>query len=266
MITVIMGRTGTGKTTLAQLLEGSGLKVVKSYTTRPRRTPDEDTYHFITPEEAERVEDKLVPTVINGYEYFMTKEELEASDVVVADTVGFEGICKALPDQTVHVLYVTADAMERKVHAVKRAENKMAEEEVFLSRDASEDEQFTKFEELLASNRIPLPNCTCIMTYQNQFKESDITAFATALADSIRDHGYMKAILGECLELDVFRKAEDTGDALVSILADEGGLKTVAMSLDMLADKVLNDDKSPIRDLLMSYVRVSERFKDLRND
>ena len=41
---LIAGRTGAGKDTLVKELINREFRGVKSYTTRPKRTPDEDTH------------------------------------------------------------------------------------------------------------------------------------------------------------------------------------------------------------------------------
>lgn len=263
MITVILGRTGSGKSTLAGLLAKSGLKVAKTYTTRPKRSPDEDGYHFVTPEEAAAFEDKVIPTTINGYEYFVAGRDLDACDVIVADVNGLKGIAQRMPGSTVHVVYVEADPEQRKLNAVRRARDKISEEQVFDSRSQDEDGQFSDFEEMLRAKRIPLPNCTRMTVYPNKFDMDDITAFASILADSIREHACLRAILAESVELDIFRKNPETGEPVVTVLDDRNETKQVSLSLDALADKFLADDGSPVKDLFMSYAMVSPRFKDL---
>ena len=69
---LIIGRTASGKDTLADALRHAyGMTFVKSCTTRPRRTPDEDTHVFLTEQQAEPlVRDAVAYTRIGDYIYF----------------------------------------------------------------------------------------------------------------------------------------------------------------------------------------------------
>ena len=56
-IKIILGKMGSGKTTLAKELEKRGMKRIVTYTTRPIRPGEIDgvDYHFISPEEFNRM-------------------------------------------------------------------------------------------------------------------------------------------------------------------------------------------------------------------
>lgn len=86
---LVMGRAQTGKTTLAKKLsEMTGLKLLKTSTSRPRRTPDEDTYRFYTPEEAAAIpmEDKLFHTLaVDGFERWTGRDDFLAAGIAVLD-------------------------------------------------------------------------------------------------------------------------------------------------------------------------------------
>ena len=56
-IVLIVGESGSGKSTICdELTKRYGLKQVKSYTTRPRRSEDEDGHTFISDEEFKELE------------------------------------------------------------------------------------------------------------------------------------------------------------------------------------------------------------------
>ena len=64
---LLIGESGSGKTTLAnQLNKQYGLKILNSYTTRPKRYEDESGHVFITEEEAEQIttHDRVVADTI----------------------------------------------------------------------------------------------------------------------------------------------------------------------------------------------------------
>lgn len=89
---LIMGRAHTGKTTLANALaKNYGLRLLKTSTDRPRRFPEEDTYHFYTKEEAAKIpkdEKYFLTTALDEYERWTSKEDILAADVAVLDPIG----------------------------------------------------------------------------------------------------------------------------------------------------------------------------------
>ena len=150
---LIVGRTGSGKDYLARLLTEEGLSQLISYTTRPKRTPDEDTHIFITKEEADSIPkaDKVATTVINGYEYFATRQQVEASDIYIIDPNGLHELMGNMPDTPFLIINVRADREEAKKRAMARGADPEKEAEIFEARYASESEQFTAFEKELES-------------------------------------------------------------------------------------------------------------------
>ena len=86
---LIMGRAQTGKTTLTKkLADATGLKLLKTSTTRPKRHPGEDTYHFYTPEEGAAVpmEEKLFHTLaVDGFERWTGRQDFLDAGIAVLD-------------------------------------------------------------------------------------------------------------------------------------------------------------------------------------
>lgn len=117
---LILGRTGSGKDTYAGFLEAMGLKGVKSYTTRPKRTEDEDTHIFITKEEAALFKNRVATTEINGYEYFATKEQIDDADYYIIDPAGVTYMLNKYPDINYKLIYIYAERGTRLERAVKR--------------------------------------------------------------------------------------------------------------------------------------------------
>jgi guanylate kinase len=57
-IIAIIGRSGSGKTYMADLLEKRyEIPMIRSYTTRPKRFPEEDSHTFLTDEEFDMIND-----------------------------------------------------------------------------------------------------------------------------------------------------------------------------------------------------------------
>ena len=144
---LIIGRSGSGKDTLAMALtEKFGMKQLCSTTTRPRRYDGEDSHIFVSEAEAEKLKERVAETVINGYQYFATKQQFEECDIYVIDPRGLEYLCKKAPNSPLCVVYVHAEDGVRKERAIKRADDAEEAAKVFEKRHADEDEQFSDFE------------------------------------------------------------------------------------------------------------------------
>ena len=88
---LFIGRSASGKTTVAELLEKSfNCKSVQSYTTRPKRRDNETGHTFITDEEFAELHDIVAYNVYNGYQYCATSQQLDESDIYVVDVPGLE--------------------------------------------------------------------------------------------------------------------------------------------------------------------------------
>lgn len=86
---LIMGRAQSGKTTVAKLLsEATGIGILKTSTSRPKRSPDEDTYHFYTPKEASAIPmaRKLFHTLaVDGFERWTGMDDFLDAGIAVLD-------------------------------------------------------------------------------------------------------------------------------------------------------------------------------------
>lgn len=90
-IILLVGESGSGKTTVADLLESQyGLKVLKSYTTRPKRKPDDTDHTYIMDAEYFKLNDIVAETYYNGYRYCSTRDQIDTCDVYVIDPVGVD--------------------------------------------------------------------------------------------------------------------------------------------------------------------------------
>lgn len=147
---LIVGRSGVGKDYISQMLVDNGLRAVKSYSTRPKRTKNEDTHIFITKEEAHTFNDKVAKTIINGYEYFATASQVKESDIYIIDPKGLYELINNMPEEEFTILYITVKNKElHRRMAINRGSDKDKEAEIFDSRFLDENKQFTEFENKL---------------------------------------------------------------------------------------------------------------------
>lgn len=172
---LIIGRTASGKDTLADALRHAyGMTFVKSCTTRPRRTPDEDTHVFLTEQQAEPlVRDAVAYTRIGDYIYFTTAQQVMETEGYVIDPIGMRILCANMPNTRFVIAYVHADDTQRRQHAIQRGDA-AREAAAFAERDASEDAEFDGFERDIADyangDTTALPqNVTTVIRIENGY-------------------------------------------------------------------------------------------------
>ena len=139
MIYLIVGASGSGKSTIGKILEEQGIPQLVSFTTRQKRKGEIDgqDYHFITQEKFEALSEKSIAekTEYNGNYYGLTKREVsdkldEFREVYfVTNEDGAKQIIDMYPEDTVVFwLNVTIETM------VERMRVRGDKEEDILSR------------------------------------------------------------------------------------------------------------------------------------
>lgn len=189
MIYLIIGRTGTGKSYLGEKLKNKGLSPLKSYTTRPKRNTQEQTYTFTDERQANLYDDKIATTVIDGYQYFSRKHQIDESDFYIIDPNGAYKLFNNKPDTNFHIIYICGNEDQRKQYAINRADDKKLAKKVFISRDKDEKQQFDQFEnklELIKQKKAGIfpDNVGMIYTVQNDYQDNTLEGWATFLYQS----------------------------------------------------------------------------------
>lgn len=88
-IVLLIGRSGSGKTAIANYLQGTyGWKAVDSYTTRPRRFPWETGHTFVSDDEFDQLTDLVAYTKFDGHRYCATAEQIDNADIYIVDLIG----------------------------------------------------------------------------------------------------------------------------------------------------------------------------------
>ncbi|AMS01322.1 guanylate kinase [Bacillus phage AR9] len=118
---VIAGPSGCGKNYITDLLIGTYPELFQQlpqYTTREKRTPDENTYHFISKSHYDVIEHALIAkTEINGYHYGTVPSfEENKIGIIIANKKGIESLREYLSNNTdnVEVFYLGIDSEQPK--------------------------------------------------------------------------------------------------------------------------------------------------------
>ena len=119
---LFVGRSASGKTTVANILESVGKYTqVQSYTTRPKRTEDEIGHTFITDEEFDELQEIVAYTEYNGFRYCATKNQLDEVNIYVVDIPGVQTLLEKYDsDRPIVVMYFDANIRTRIDRMVNR--------------------------------------------------------------------------------------------------------------------------------------------------
>lgn len=282
MMYLIAGRTGSGKDYLAKkIVELSNvitdhdkpineepMTILKSYTTRPKRTESEDTHIFITKDEADTYTDKVATTKIGEYEYFATADQVEHTDLYIIDPNGIEELTKNMPDTEFQIIYVHADEdLNRRINAIKRAEDKIKEEEIFAKRNDAEDEQFTEFEDKIF-NRMDTEVCfpnnvKSVVIVENKYTDQCMEEHACMIIIDRQRFQKMCNIVRECMDLGILTKSVNTDkNGECKIIAHrniDGKSIPEEHTIEQCANSLLTDNDA-FRHILGKYILVSPKF------
>ena len=163
-IVLIVGESGSGKSTICdELTKRYGLKQVKSYTTRPRRSEDEDGHTFISDEEFNKLENVCAYTYFDNYDYCATREQIDNSDLYIVNPWGIEYFMKTYNGRKIPmVVYIYADKRTRRKRMAKRGDK----EYKIRQRIAHDESAFANVDEYA-------------MHQYNNIEEGDVEKIAT---------------------------------------------------------------------------------------
>ncbi|HHV72189.1 MAG TPA: AAA family ATPase [Clostridia bacterium] len=116
-IICLVGESGSGKTTLAMRLERESYNVIKSYTTRPPRYPNEWGHIFVLEEEywKQKKSEMLAYTYFDGYHYWAKFEQYKGKGIslYIIDPQGVKDLKETVKDAEIVVIYLKVDQEER---------------------------------------------------------------------------------------------------------------------------------------------------------
>lgn len=131
---VLVGASGSGKTSVAKELEKRGYSRVVTYTTRPMRNGEKDgvDYHFLSDEDFDTIKDCFVEhSTYRGWEYgcgISIRDIDNKNSVVILTPCGMRKLKKSYPNSLIYpnkifVVYLNVDRNARLVKILQRGDN-----------------------------------------------------------------------------------------------------------------------------------------------
>lgn len=261
---IIVGRSCTGKSTLAGMLAEKGLTVLKSYAVRKPRWDSEDSYHFITEEEASAMENKVLETVIRGTHYFTTAKDIMESDVLILDPKGMKEAAELFSEIAFRVVYLTMpDLRERIFLALQRERKEDSDlielEETIKGKFLSEDENFRDFEAIIREGQgFGIKNIQMYYSIINSGDEnSDMLRFPDEFMSDYTAFRRIQTIVSDMTANNILE--EKNGCVLITYRTPENKLNEVPVPKDVFTDMVLLDgDNMIFRNVVNTWLHLPD--------
>ncbi|MDD3224363.1 MAG: AAA family ATPase [Clostridium sp.] len=130
-IICLVGESGSGKSTIALELEKIGCNYIKSYTTRPKRSDNEDGHIFVDKDYISKFkkQDIIAYTEFDGHAYWSARSQYKNKgiSVYVIEPLGAAEFKSIVLDSRVIIIYLKTDSKTRFHRMVKDRGTKMAE-------------------------------------------------------------------------------------------------------------------------------------------
>ena len=122
---LFVGKSASGKTSVADMLKDKGYSQIYSYTTREPRYDGEIGHVFISDEEYDKLENIVASTVYNGNRYCTTLEQVQNADIYVVDVEGVRTLMSnyELLNRKIHIVLFEADTYHRVQRMLEREDS-----------------------------------------------------------------------------------------------------------------------------------------------
>lgn len=149
-IVCLVGESGSGKTTIAKLLEERGYNVIKSYTTRLPREPEEWGHEFVRLD-TYWVHNIVAETEFDGNKYWATVKQYKGkgTSIYIIDPAGVEDLKEKITDAEIVVIYLRVEKNLRYYRLLEReaeVRGKMLNRILALNRSEKDFEMFKEID------------------------------------------------------------------------------------------------------------------------
>lgn len=129
---LFVGKSASGKTTIANMLESDGYLQVNSYTTRKPRYEGETGHIFISEEEYNKLDNIVASTFYNGHHYCTTLNQVQNANIYVIDPNGVETLLEHcdIINRPIYIFYFVTTVYNR----IKRMRNRHDSDASIVSR------------------------------------------------------------------------------------------------------------------------------------
>lgn len=141
MIICIMGKSGSGKSTIINKLSYNNMNIIKSYSTRkPRNAEDLETHIFVTEDDFDNTDKNEIMAIYespNNYKSWVTKELFDKNKInlYAIDPIAFSDFFEKYKEMDkIYGIYFDLDETEREKRLKKRGQSYYYKDEPHLDK------------------------------------------------------------------------------------------------------------------------------------
>lgn len=283
---IIIGKQASGKSFFLNLFKEKGLKTLKTHTTRPKRTLDEDTYFFHKESELPP-KDILASDKVNNHLYFTTKSDVLKSDVMVLTPTGAIDVARAFPEIGFRIIYLDANEEKRDEKLNERLKTNENLQEIQSKREQWDDFNFKLWDEIIKKEKIDekdkLPsNILAVSHIVNDYDKEQLSYYISECEQTKRLLENLEKIVEKSLNFEILEKGPNntihtffingnmknyTLPEFAHALLDEPN-GFLSFMITCIIQGVLTEDTPPVKEIpnQMSIFDIHEDIKEKLND
>ena len=157
---LFVGKSASGKTSIADMLAVNGYSQVCSYTTRAKRHENEIGHTFISDEEYDKLDNIIASTIYNNHRYCTTLEQIKNADIYVVDVPGVKTLLDnyKLLNRKIYVVFFASSVYSR----IQRMLNRDDSDTAIVGRLLTDekDDWLEQLEEIREKSEVNFHICT----------------------------------------------------------------------------------------------------------
>lgn len=251
---IIIGKQASGKSFFLNLFKEKGLKTLKTHTTRPKRSEDENTY-FFHEESKLPPKDILASDRVNDHLYFTTKSDVLTSDVMVLTPSGAIEVTETFPEIGFRIIYLTADEKERDERLKDRVVLNNDLEKIQSEREKWDNYNFKLWDEIIEKEKIDEiddlpPNILAISHIVNDYDKEQLNRYVEECKQTKQLMENLEEIIEKALAFEIL---EEGPNHTVHTFFIGGDMKDY--TLPEFAHAVLNDPNGFLSFMITCIIR-----------
>lgn len=119
----LIGKSGSGKSAVAEYFKSKGYNIIESYTDRPKRFENEEGHIYIASDDIQQYKEEMIAyTFFDGHHYFATRSQYRNKGIsfYTIDPAGVETLEKNVNDAKMTFIYINVDESIRKQRMLSR--------------------------------------------------------------------------------------------------------------------------------------------------
>lgn len=250
---LLVGKIGSGVEDIATKLQEKGMSKIKTYSTRPKWTDDDESHIFIEESDMVNYPDRCVETHFDGNTYFVTERQLEENDILVINPDSVIPLVEAHPDMAFMLTYVV-NVEDGSTDNIRKLRANVSDD-VFERRDALEADEFARFDEIMSTEKSidNLPENIIIANILVNDWTVNVDKNLNIYMNTFRYQRNLQVIIRDCVLMGAI-PVDENGYIVPGVIMTEDSDEPIEVkySADILACKLMAESNSVLLQYFLS--------------